>query len=228
MSGFDVCTACACYIKRHEALCPFCGAPHVAAPRAALHSRRRVSRAQWLAFGSTLAAAGCTTTSAEQGVDASTTTDAEAIHEAAADSTVVVDATADAVGFGVDAAGDVRDAGDEWTSALDGSCATWSGVFACTFSSDNDASCVPCGRGSHYCVSDRSNTPTKGCFDNGAGPFAMDPQCDAGSYCACFRLQNYGQCRCVDLDDAGAIEVSCFGCYGAPPARLERLAPLVS
>lgn len=41
-------------------------------------------------------------------------------------------------------------------------------------------------------------------------------------------LVQYGlgsSCQCLDADDAGAVTQVCYGgCYGAPPARLERLA----
>ncbi|HEY8039332.1 MAG TPA: hypothetical protein VIF15_06035 [Polyangiaceae bacterium] len=38
--------------------------------------------------------------------------------------------------------------------------------------------------------------------------------------CSC---DGYRSCRCTE-DEAGGITVSCGGCYGAPPARLERAA----
>jgi hypothetical protein len=59
MDAYEVCGACACHIKSHELACPFCGAPHVRGPGRARRLLTRGSRAQWLAFGSTLALTGC-------------------------------------------------------------------------------------------------------------------------------------------------------------------------
>jgi hypothetical protein len=52
----------------------------------------------------------------------------------------------------------------------------------------------------------------------------IPPACVASRSCACLEDAGWGEgmCRCLDLDDAGAIGLSCFGCYGSPPARLER------
>lgn len=59
MEAFDVCTGCRCHIKRYERICPFCAAPHVAAP-ALPRQIDRMSRARWLAIGSTLTLMSCT------------------------------------------------------------------------------------------------------------------------------------------------------------------------
>jgi hypothetical protein len=60
MNAFDACPSCACLVKRSDAVCPFCGATTLAAN--ALPTRRagRMSRAQWLAYASTITVVGCT------------------------------------------------------------------------------------------------------------------------------------------------------------------------
>src|SRR5579871_6799125 len=58
MDTLEICRACACFIKRTEVRCPFCGATHVAVARPPLRGPR-MSRATWLAVGSALAVAGC-------------------------------------------------------------------------------------------------------------------------------------------------------------------------
>jgi hypothetical protein len=59
MRDYDPCSSCGRHVKAQESPCPFCGASQVRSS----HRRRRLpsrrSRAQWLAFGSTLAIAGC-------------------------------------------------------------------------------------------------------------------------------------------------------------------------
>src|SRR5438105_3381769 len=59
MDPYLLCRSCDCFIKRIESACPFCGA---APPRSRAERARppaRLSRGQWVAFGSTLAAIGC-------------------------------------------------------------------------------------------------------------------------------------------------------------------------
>src|SRR5579863_1525342 len=58
MNDLAPCRACSCHVKTSDETCPFCGAPHEPLPS----SRRgvpRMSRARWLAFGSTIALLGC-------------------------------------------------------------------------------------------------------------------------------------------------------------------------
>lgn len=71
MNAYDVCEACACHIKRQENECPFCGAQHTPKPRLPMPSVPRLSRAQWLAFGSSLAVTGCLDATAPAGAGAS-------------------------------------------------------------------------------------------------------------------------------------------------------------
>jgi hypothetical protein len=75
MTLYEVCIACARHIKSEERSCPFCGAVHERNPPALPRLNGRVSRAHWLAFGSTLAMMSCTDPSplSQPGVDASST-----------------------------------------------------------------------------------------------------------------------------------------------------------
>jgi hypothetical protein len=62
-----------------------------------------------------------------------------------------------------------------------------------------------------------------GCEANDAGyPFPAEclacPTCD----CVTPTLAN-ARCTCTELDNGRGIGLECIGCYGAPPARLERL-----
>ncbi len=206
MDAFDVCGACACYIKRREARCPFCDAVHVPAKRADVRLRSRVSRAQWLAYGATFVVAGCapSATTAEQAADA-TTQDADSIRDATADSTSSVDAAKDR--------GD--DTLDAWTSPGPPDGGAGSGTFACDYDRRR------CGLGTEYCLN--AQGPGGGCFGYDAG---WDSQCDASSPCACIHAC-YRLSSCRD-DDAGGLYITCSPCYGAPPARLEKLARAVS
>ena len=58
MTAYESCSSCARYIKARESSCPFCSAVHAQGPGAARRFSR-ISRARWLAFGSTLAVVGC-------------------------------------------------------------------------------------------------------------------------------------------------------------------------
>ena len=69
MDAFDVCAGCRCHIKRQERRCPFCGTSHVPGPVAS-RNVARMSRARWLAFGSTLTLMSCTDSTAKPTDDA--------------------------------------------------------------------------------------------------------------------------------------------------------------
>jgi hypothetical protein len=68
-------------------------------------------------------------------------------------------------------------------------------------------------------------------LDGGTGDGGASDAASPASPCddLVARCANYDVCRC-DVDDAGGVTfsvddtaVSCWGCYGAPPVRLERL-----
>jgi hypothetical protein len=87
--------------------------------------------------------------------------------------------------------------------------------------------------GTFACAGQTCDRSTQLCMENGSGCVAYDgvipeQQPEAGSCgacpsCACLQPTLWGSCHCTE-DDAGSIAISCGGCYGAPPARLERIA----
>jgi len=60
MKPYYACSFCTRYVKRGDAACPFCGALNRATNVLPRRRALRTSRAQWLAYGSTLAVVGCT------------------------------------------------------------------------------------------------------------------------------------------------------------------------
>jgi hypothetical protein len=212
----DPCKACSRHIRRGDQRCPFCGA--ACAPTATVSRMPRfgrLSRAQWLVCGS-LGLVACTqqaesggTSSgapAEAGVDASgseagTGTDA---------ATTTTNETGD-TGATVDAA-ETADSGARVDAEADGAeTCSRSGSFACGSETCDRASalCWTTGGGS-------SCSPISGLTSPDGGSCGPCPTCD----CA---LASYGgACQCTD-DGQGGLAISCQGCYGAPPVRLERL-----
>jgi hypothetical protein len=61
MSSYRACPSCACYVRRDDRACPFCGAAVPSAhQQPASPARPRSSRAVWLACGAAFASVGCT------------------------------------------------------------------------------------------------------------------------------------------------------------------------
>jgi hypothetical protein len=91
-------------------------------------------------------------------------------------------------------------------------CPTRSGYFTCG-GNVCDRSIQVCVERSSLCVS-----------VDALGPIATGSpvQCGACPTCECLQPSILSSCQCQQ-DDAGTISISCGGCYGAPPARLERL-----
>jgi hypothetical protein len=216
MDAYEVCSSCACHIKRTELRCPFCAAPHASSARVARFASR-MSRAQWLAFGSTLTLVSCSGavqplpssgtdsgSPSQQTADASTSPgwDARNPTSATEDSGRDTDAVAAA-----DAGSPTDDAATEASA-----CAV-TGAFTCNGTT--------CDRASQYCQMYNGGNEV-GCQADDAG-FNFPPQCYGCPTCACIGQQLTGTCHCVDIDDGGGIGIECIGCYGAPPARLERL-----
>ena len=96
-----------------------------------------------------------------------------------------------------------------------------------------------CDRATQYCQLGPGPTGTQhGCKsyddpDAGYSGQPFPPQCLPCPTCECvFRHTDWGTlthpCGCRDLDGLGAIGLSCGGCYGSPPARLERWLRSVS
>jgi hypothetical protein len=250
--AYEVCSSCMRHIRSDERICPFCGVAHLAKPATTRAPLARMSRARWLAFGSTIAVVACSETlppTLESHEDAGQTRDATASDVTASDSDAAddvsrtADAAGDVRGSSVDAAGDVsrpdadagqpvNDAGpfedaSEGASWVDASsCATGRGTFSCVLGQE----CQPCQRGSQYCAAVYcygQNPCGYGCYSNAddAGAIDFPRQCQASPTCACLWDAGslYYPCRCTDGDDAGvAMVVTCGSCYGSPPARLER------
>ncbi len=74
MLTFSVCAGCSCYVRRSDALCPFCGraVAHAVVTSTPRKFASGLSRGQLFAFGTTLALVGCGGTEAGAKPDATT------------------------------------------------------------------------------------------------------------------------------------------------------------
>jgi hypothetical protein len=88
-------------------------------------------------------------------------------------------------------------------------CAARSGTFEC--------GSAACARSSEVCYVNACMTVANFSTEYGG----VLGSCGSCLACDCWSPQP--SCRCSD-DGEGGITVSCQGCYGAPPARLERVA----
>jgi hypothetical protein len=180
------CAACGNFVKTADALCPFCGA--TMATWRARSPAARMSRAAWLALGSSAAALGCAVT----------------LTACAGDDTD--GATASAV---------TRDDGGSSSDAASAQ------TFAC-----GDASC---NIATEFCSDDTCQGGGASCTPIDGGFPAV---CAATPTCACLAPYeaNSGYQFGCGVSDAGGMTwfATCAGCYGSPPARLERLAGLAS
>jgi hypothetical protein len=172
-----------------------------------------MSRAQWLAFGS-IALASCSgslaSAPAEPGGDGEHDSGAAGPDVAAAQAVRPADGGPSLDGG---AAAETAPTPTDDAQALlsDGAivgCATRSGYFEC--------SGQVCDRSIHACYENQ-------CVWYGRLTSMADAAATCGPCptCGCVALQSY--CTCKE-DSAGTITVSCGGCYGSPPTRLERLA----
>jgi hypothetical protein len=247
MLSLRECPACRTFIKVEERACPFCAVAVAAAPaRAPRRAWRRMSRGAWMAFGATTVAAGlagaaCSEPSIPPGnpfdftpVD-SNAPDAQVTPDAP-DAQVTADATpdantADAVADAQKDASNVSDAGADgpWPA-----CAIAPGTFPCGTSN--------CDPATQYCDREiRTNcggppTDVSTCvadFADGAAYSNIPEQCRACPTAACIRTflnptrpEPTVNSATVADDDGGVLvtwSTDCHGCYGCPPARLERL-----
>lgn len=215
-----------------------------------------MSRAQWLAFGSTIAIAGCsgqetqTETPNPQVASGGDGTQAAAI---AMDGTIPTDTPNPQVESGDDGAQDelLLHSGASGTDApvdADTDASMEAGLIVAT---DAQFRCyggvgigtdMLCNAATQWCLIDMGGAGApSGCeaFDiTCLGDSGPDGSCSStltwelqkcdGGYrsCACLTLNcgGYpGSAQCTD-QDGGGVTVSCGHCYGAPPARLERLA----
>lgn len=234
MDPYDICTACSCFIKTTESLCPFCGAEHRHVARPPVRARR-MSRAQWLAVGSALVLVSCggsvtsgptgTQGSGQQGGgggegDAQTQADSGQSTDDDTDAaqTPDVGTTVDAIVTGDDGSTADQDAGQ----AVDGT-GDEDAPATCTVSNTTfQCAGQPCNAATQYCYMSYAGTEVACQSDTAGGYFPQ--QCLDCPTCDCVSQYISGpSCKCVDLGN-GAIGVQCAGCYGAPPTRLELLA----
>jgi hypothetical protein len=195
-------------VKSEDPRCPFCGALSES-PVASRRRGRRTSRAQWLALGS-IALAGCAGSIAEtppgDGGSSSEHDAAGGVHDSGVARVPEEAGTLAETGGPQDASAAAQDAGG---SAF--ACNTRSGYFQCQ-ANVCDRSIQACYQG--QCVW-YGELASYGAPDSAA--------CDPCPTCECLGSTLYPGCHCTD-DGAGAITISCQGCYGSPPARLERMA----
>lgn len=217
MTPYCLCHHCARHIKRYEAACPFCGGSALMEP-----SRRaaRAVPAHWLAYGSALAALGCTAGDPARPMLSEDATTASEM---------------DAVGAGnggeAGAAGEAttEDAG---VSAAELTFAPADGSFPCSWQFHGGPwDGAACDRATQYCfLQGGIDYSPDGCrsfncgpnspSDAGCGSIEWDAAtCDGGFRgCSCLILTNCSARTCSD-DDAGGVVLSCGQCYGAPPRR---------
>lgn len=215
MDSYDICVSCACHIKRIESRCPFCGAAHT--PSSRIVRAPRMSRAEWLAFGSSLLLMGCSgSTEPEVGGEqapsvspgASSGSNADDSDAARGDASTTRDACASCV---ADGSAGAHDGGAEDGGSA---CAVAPGTFACASNL--------CDRQTQWCMLYSNGTPSGYCAPDDAG-WNFPDSCQACPTCACvtgaWADAGRTSCKCVELE--GGIGVQCAGCYGSPPARLE-------
>ena len=76
-----------------------------------------------------------------------------------------------------------------------------------------------CDPKTQYCYEyDYSSRASEGCYALDAGPFPT-PIGGWSSRCSYDPVPVAGSCTCRELDDAGALAISCGSCYGSPPPR---------
>jgi hypothetical protein len=227
-SAFVQCAACHCHIKRAERHCPFCNARVEDVRASATPRTSRVSRAAWMALGSSLAALG--TAGFQAGCQTASTTH---------DPGPLVDgpATGSEAPIGADAAVQDADAGTCSAGASTSNGTIRCGVTRCNAETqycehDIGDSCSPGSSDTHHTdqTTCRDKTP-----DGGDSSFPAE--CLVCSTCACVaplrllwdRSGDYVRdaWTCKDLEGGGVLITdeffSCGPCYGAPPSRLERL-----
>ena len=166
-----------------------------------------MSRAEWLALGSTLALAGCTPVTSSSG---GTPADAMAGGHDAPATPPVDDATAKPQGDLEAGAADAEAGADD---ATDDAAPTGPGLLAC--------GTVECDPAKELCLtwSYVNSSPVWEC-----APIPM--QCMPNPSCACISQYATSPCGSVytcDFDGGFTAVTSNCGCYGAPPVRLERL-----
>ena len=210
MSSLSPCRACQCFVKSEDSACPFCGAEMNV--RALKRTAPRMSRAAWLAVGSSIAAlsgvaalAACSSTGATAPTAPGTVGASDSGGDAQSDAPAEVEAT---FGCGPQVSNFGSPQPQYCKLASELCMATWEPLPPCAIT-ENTFSCVSFDA-SPYTSSCGVHTPTCNC---------IAPNLPDGG--------EYEGWSCADLD-GGGVEIDdgirCQqGCYGSPPARLERL-----
>ena len=241
MPSYRACPSCACYVRRGDLACPFCG---TSLPPAHQHqappARPRSSRAMWLACGAAFSAVGCTESGGAPGDSAADATyrddfpaegePAEASAETSLDAAVQtwVDGTLDGPNL------DAKQGPD-----ADGATAAFEGGFTCIPAGIQGDAAIVCDPRTQYCHLHSGNLTTPSscaaldptCLayppvaDASTCPYLASSSCDGAPRCSCIAIEAYSAASdsCWSCsDDAGGLTLSCGPCYGAPPADLRR------
>jgi hypothetical protein len=218
------CTACACLVKADEASCPFCGATVLGSPRRL--PQRRTSRGAWLAFGPVTfvgaVATGATCAVVTAACNGQTVADKFVVEPEASVPSTPVDTSM----VTADASVPEPEAGEDAARALP--CGDLTCAWPATYCSEYQmADCrYMCGQDPGGCQPPQS---TFGCH-----PASVPPQCASAPTCACVAdaggpFDTVGGAQSVSCSNGGLYVkntvtlTGCGGCYGCPPARLERL-----
>jgi hypothetical protein len=243
MSAYNVCPACARHVKSHDATCPWCGARMGSGlvPTPLRRPRLRASRAQWLAYGAACAVLGCTETGPTRSSPGEAGSDGVPIQEASVAGDADIARDLDAAHLATDGAAEDASISD---SSLDAATTAMSNnsPFLCAEAGFAGDAAVVCDSQTQYCHLHSGNASGATCqtlpFACLAYPplpdagmfcqFSAASSCDAGLRCSCIALGVYNAAAdtcwaCAD-NDAGGLTMSCGSCYGAPPARLEKVA----
>jgi hypothetical protein len=180
---------------------------------------RGTSRAQWLAFGS-IALVGCVGSVAETPTDDA----GGGVQHDAANATTHDSGSLQATG---PEAGGISEAG----LAQETGGGTEAGSLAEAGPVPDDAG-VACQTRTGYfdCAGNLCDRSIQACYQNQCVWYGLlssyevpdAATCGPCPTCACLQGSLEGSCHCNNDPDGGLI-ISCGGCYGSPPARLERL-----
>ena len=217
-NAFTSCASCRCLVKSDDSVCPFCGA--VVVQRAAVAHRvqgPRMSRAMWLAFGSSIATAAGLACSSSHTPPTATAGSAAEIDPTQGSGNVDARASDPAV---IDA-GSERANGDPFPTA--------------TCDAGTGCACTPCGKitcdtATEYCEYRKYACAGAADCTFETEPSACVPRTN-GVSCGASANATCTQDVCGRVVVEQTIEDCCHacgmgcatsGCYGSPPARLER------
>jgi hypothetical protein len=192
-----------------------------------------MSRAQWLAFGSGLAVAGCTAGALPGAADDTIPSVSSSVAEGGADGGAqergpgTPEDSERALDSGVSCARDAAIADAE--AATDGA-ETPDSAPACSMAPGSTFPCGSntCDRMTQWCRMSPLGGESGYCTADDAG-YTFPLRCQSCPTCECVTAAwdaggtiGSNGCKCMDLD-SGGIGLECLNCYGAPPARLERI-----